>query len=229
MARLKAIDPRTEQALVANVVDSKHKPYFDALKKHLALGALYAGFKMIRSDDDEKTAGATPSESADETNTADQAASEAVETDTGPPPAAKDQETSILHWFFFPLTTRPGGQTLANLVAWETTSASGRATYFFRLVPPEQAAQLQDPSRLSGLVAEGVQQLNQAIVLLNFRREPIYLPDESLDLQPRFHRYVIARRKIPELQRLRNSFLGRAIHTSPEAWQKQFESYLAKG
>ncbi len=26
----------------------------------------------------------------------------------------------------------------------------------------------------------------------------------------------------------RASFLGRAIHTTPQAWQKQFEAYLAK-
>jgi hypothetical protein len=63
---------------------------------------------------------------------------------------------------------------------------------------------------------------------LNFRREPIYLPDESLEIQPRFRRYAIACRKSPDLVRLRASFLGRAIHTTPEAWQKQFESYLAQ-
>jgi hypothetical protein len=113
-------------------------------------------------------------------------------------------------------------------VAWEATSRSGRATYFFRLVPPEQAAQLQDPSKSPELIEAAIRQLNRAIVLLNFRREPIYLPDDSLQIQPRFHRYAIACRKLPELVRLRSSFLGRAIHTTPQAWQKQFEAYLAK-
>ena len=231
VARLKAIDPRTEPALVANVVDTRLKPYFDALMKHLVPGALYAGFKMIRPDEgDEKSAGpgGTPGESADETNAAaERPTDEAPEPPSDVAPVAGGQETPVLHWFFFPLTAQPGAGAPANLVAWETSSASGRATYFFRLLPPEQASQLQDPSRSSGLIAEALRQLNRAIVLLNFRREPIYLPDESLDLQPRFHRYVIARRKIPELRRLRSSFLGRAIHTSPEAWQQQFESYLA--
>jgi hypothetical protein len=54
------------------------------------------------------------------------------------------------------------------------------------------------------------------------------LPDDSLLLQPRFRRYAIACRKLPELVRLRSSFLGRAIHTTPAAWQKQSESYLAE-
>jgi hypothetical protein len=45
-------------------------------------------------------------------------------------------------------------------------------------------------------------------------------------MQPRYRRYAIACRKIPELRRLRASFLGRAIHTSPTAWQKQVEGFL---
>ena len=69
--------------------------------------------------------------------------------------------------------------------------------------------------------------INRAIVLLNFRREPIYLPDDSLLIQPRFRRYAIACRKLPELVRLRSSFLGRAIHASNDTWQRQFEGFLA--
>jgi hypothetical protein len=95
-------------------------------------------------------------------------------------------------------------------------------------VPPEQGAELQDAAKSAALVEAAIRQLNRAIVVLNFRREPIYLPDDSLQIQPRFRRYAIACRKLPELVRLRSSFLGRALHTSPAAWQKQFESYLAK-
>ena len=141
---------------------------------------------------------------------------------------ARKTAQPILHWFFLPLAAKPGAKFPSNLVAWEATSRSGRATYFFRLVPPEQAAQLQDASKSAALIETAIRQLNRAIVLLNFRREPIYLPDDSLLLQPRFRRYAIACRKLPELVRLRSSFLGRAIHTTPAAWQKQFESYLAK-
>ena len=227
VAALKAIDPRTEQALVVNVVDATLKPYFDVLMEHLAPGELYAGFKMIRPDEERETlsdAGVVSGESAYPTSTSD----EAVDSGEDGPAPPDGQEAPVLHWFFFPLVTRPGARSPANLVAWETTSASGRATYFFRLLPPERAPQLQDSSQSSAIIAAALRQLNRAIVLLNFRREPIYLPDESLDLQARFHRYAIARRKIPELRRLRSSFLGRAIHTSPEAWQKQFENYLAQ-
>ena len=229
VAALKAIDARTEPALVANAVDARLKPYFEALVKNLAPGQLYAGFKMIRPDEDEDTTGQISiAESTYPTGALDQSVEETSEDEANDKPPVKQQEEPILYWFFFPLVKVPDRRVPANLVAWESTSASGRATYLFRPVPPEQAAQLQDPRRSPTVVAEAVRQLNRAIVLLNFRREPIYLPDESLDLQPRFHRYVIARRKIAELQRVRDSFVGRVIHTSPEEWQKQLEGYLAQ-
>jgi hypothetical protein len=78
------------------------------------------------------------------------------------------------------------------------------------------------------LIEDAIQQLNRAIVLLNFRRQPVYLPDDALQLQPRYHRYAVACRRIPELQRLRASFVGRAIHTSPAEWQKQFAAFFAR-
>jgi hypothetical protein len=56
---------------------------------------------------------------------------------------------------------------------------------------------------------------------VNFRREPVYLPDESLDRQPRYHRYAIGARKLPDLRALRGAFLGRAIHSAPEEWAEQ--------
>ena len=34
--------------------------------------------------------------------------------------------------------------------------------------------------------------------------------------------------QIPELREVRASFLGRAIHSSHEAWQKQVEAILSK-
>ena len=148
-----------------------------------------------------------------------------------PAPAAGAEESAeppVLHWFFFPLAATPGAPRPGNLIAWESTSRAGRATYFFRLVPPEQASQLQDPARGPALVDAAVRELNRALILLNFRREPIYLPNDALEIQPRYRRYAIAGRKIPELRRLRASFLGRAIHVSLPAWQKQFESFLAK-
>jgi hypothetical protein len=233
LAKLRAIHAKTEQALAANVVDAKLKPYFDALLAHVPAGNYYAGFKLLREVEDQP-------EKEEEAPTGEAEEHDAESAGAGPeeaaePPAepeaeagAEEESQPVLHWFFLPLAAKPGAKIPSNLVAWEATSRSGRATYFFRLVPPEQAAQLQDASKSAALIETAVRQLNRAIVLLNFRRESIYLPDDSLLLQPRFRRYAIACRKLPELVRLRSSFLGRAIHTTPAAWQKQFDSYLAK-
>ena len=54
LAKLRAIHPKTEQALAANVVDAKLKPYFDALLAHVPAGNYYAGFKLLRKDEDQR-------------------------------------------------------------------------------------------------------------------------------------------------------------------------------
>jgi len=229
LAQLRAIHPRTEQALSVNAVDARLRPYFDTLLEHVPGGNYYAGFKLVRKDEEQAGQGqeATTAETAEPAAEAHQGPTPTAETEADI--SGDEEATPVLHWFFLPLAARPGAKSAGNLVAWEATSSSGRATYFFRLVPPSDAAQLQDPARAPALIDAAIRQLNRAIVLLNFRREPIYLPAESLEIQPRFRRYAIACRKLPELVRLRSSFLGRALHTTPEAWRKQFESYLAQG
>jgi hypothetical protein len=226
LGKLKAIHPKTEQALVANVVDARLKPYFDALLAHVPPGWLYAGFKLIREEEQEPAE--QPAEApAEETATlAAETAEEQVEEPVEEAP--REEEQPILHWFFFPLTAKLGAKLPANLVAWEATSKGGRASYFFRLLPPDEAHQLNDPTRAALAVEAAIRQLNHALVLLNFRREPIYLSDDKLQIQPRYRRYAIACRKLPELRRLRASFLGRAIHTSLPAWRKQVEKFLAQ-
>jgi hypothetical protein len=231
LAMLRAIHPKTAQALAANVVDARLKPYFDALMTHAPAGNYYAGFKLLREgEDQEEEEGEPPPGEAEEDDSESAGAEQAAEIAAEPAAEADAREEAqpILHWFFLPLAVEPGAKFPSNLVAWEATSRSGRATYFFRLVPPEQSTRLQDASTSAALIETAIRQLNRAIVLLNFRREPIYLSDDSLLFQPRFRRYAIACRKLPELVRLRSSFVGRAIHTTPAAWQKQFKAYLAK-
>jgi hypothetical protein len=64
--------------------------------------------------------------------------------------------------------------------------------------------------------------------MLNFRRRPIYLSDDELDADPRFRRYAIAARRMPEVREMRASFLGRAFHSSLEAWRGQVAAILVK-
>jgi hypothetical protein len=229
VSSLNGIHPKTEDALVCHAVDASLRPYFDALKAQTSDQGYFAGFKFVRpepdaggAEDDDAMAQelGVPAEEQNPANRENGAAQDEVEN-------REDAEHPVLHWFFFPLKSSRA-LVPANVVAWEASSRGGRATYFFRLLPPEQATQLQDKGQAAKAIHESIRQLNRAIVLLNFRREPIYLPDDSLDTQPRFHRHAIAQRKIPALRQLRASFLGRALHTSLAAWQKQVQSILAR-
>ena len=143
------------------------------------------GFKFIRTDEE-------PGAEEGETG---EAAADAPATE------AKNEKQPLFFWFFFPLS---GGR-----VAWEATTGSGRATYFFDAPAP---------------VDQAIAHLTRGLALINFRREPVYLSDESLEQQQRFRKYAIGCRKLADLRTLRAAFKGRAIHTSLEAWTAQVEA-----
>jgi len=233
VAKLASINSKIPTALAANAVDKDLKPYYDDLLARTATGALYAGFKLIRPEDKESSgddADATSStdESQDgETHGTAVSTSAADDSGNGAPDADEDAP-EVLYWFFFPIAATAGGAQPGNVVAWEASSRGGRATYFFRLLDPAQAAQLQDSAKAPALLEPGVRRLNRVLGMLNFRRRPIYLSNDDLEMDPKYHRYAIAARRIPELREVRASFLGRAIHSSYEAWQKQVASILGK-
>lgn len=114
------------------------------------------------------------------------------------------EKTPLFFWFFFPLPNQ--------LAAWEATTGAGRATYFFRAPSPFPVS---------------IASLTRGLASVNFRREPVYLPDESLERDPRFHRYAIGARKLPDLRSLRAAYVGRAIHSSLEEWRTQMDALLA--
>jgi hypothetical protein len=109
-------------------------------------------------------------------------------------------EPQLFFWFFFPIAGK-------EVVAWEATTGTGRATYFFRSSVP-------------------VEQLTRGLALINFRREPVYLPDESLAQQPKFRRYAIGARKLADLRTLRGAYLGRGIHSSIDEWKEQISKFV---
>lgn len=190
LAALRGIHPDLPAALAARAVSPRLKPYFEALSARSLPDSLMAGFKFVRPDEDPETPEA--------------------EEDAAPEEAAgagEDRaETPLFFWFFFPLA-RDG--VYSNLVAWEATTGSGRASYFFRAPAPFE---------------ESISVLTRGLAQVNFRREPVYLSDESLARQPRFHRYAIGARKLPELRTLRAAMAGRAIHSTLEEWGARVES-----
>jgi len=122
-------------------------------------------------------------------------------------------------WFFIPVPKK-------NALAMETfvwgegmeqgEEGSGQATYFFRLVSRKD---FRGAEGVGGAIAELIPRLNRALLMINFRREPIYLPDDKLE-DPQYQKYKFSIAKIPGLKELRSAFIGRVIHAELEQWKK---------
>jgi len=220
VSRLAAINPKIPTALTTNAVDKDLKPYYDDLVARNGNGMLYAGFKLIRQENEKEGDAGSDDESSEKSDAAGPESSSITQFPVTQSSDSDWSDEGVLYWFFFPI---PG-----NIIAWEASSKSGRATYFFRMVEPVQAAQLRDPSQAPALIDAAVRRLNRVLGMLNFRRRPIYLSDDQLDMDPKFHRYAISARRLPELRQVRAGFLGRAIHSSFEAWQAQVKGILEK-
>jgi hypothetical protein len=219
LSALAAIHPRIPAALAANAVDTDLKPYYDDLVRRSLPGMIYAGFKLVRPEDQQ---------SSDEEGDED-----------GPgAPDADQSDAKTLYWFFFPLARKPGTTDPANVVAWEACSRSGRATYFFRISTTDDAKGAEKdegkncassaPSASSVVgdkrVDAAIDRISSVLGTLNFRRRPIYLSDDQLEMNPIFRRYAVACQRMPEVREVRASFLGRAIHCTLEEWQAQVEA-----
>ncbi len=119
-------------------------------------------------------------------------------------------KSPLVTWFFCPIPA--AGAVTSGLIAQEVTSETGHATYFFRVDP--------------GADWKGaLRRLNQAMLALDFRRRPIFQSKDDLGRDP----YAFAMTHLPYLRALRESFAGRAIHTSPEAWKASVATILRAG
>ena len=156
--------------------------------------------------------------------------------------------TGMYTWLLFPLVS-PGTNRLSNMVAIEAfndaentgqtnskneeteqseakkESAATGATYFFRIMDKREYAQITDEN-LAQQLDRFIENINRAMIEINFRREPIYLSDNQLQsIDYTQYRFAIA--KIPSLRILRKLFAGRVIHTSTEQWEADVTSLLA--
>jgi hypothetical protein len=138
----------------------------------------------------------------------------------------KEGESDYL-WFLVPVAStdprKPG-----NAVVMEAVSADGesRATYVFRLTGRAAYPNLKTEEALSSEIENFFRAANRALITINFRREPIYLPKEMF-LRPQYARYAYSVSAIPELRTLRWLYVGRVIHSSPEQWQADLADLLA--
>ncbi|MBC7254240.1 MAG: hypothetical protein H5T72_09770 [Actinobacteria bacterium] len=129
-------------------------------------------------------------------------------------------------WFLIPIySTNPNEP--GNAIAMEAISGEGggKATYFFRIVSRKDYPNFKNIEDLHKEVDNFIKRINHCMLAINFRREPIYLPDEKLE-KPQYQKYRFAIAKIPALQQLRQLFIGRVIHSSPEQWEKDVMDLL---
>ncbi len=128
-------------------------------------------------------------------------------------------------WFLIPIY---GSSTkeFGNAIAMEAGSeaGTGKATYFFRIVSRNEYQSL-NTEEMDHRTDELIKKINRCMLAINFRREPIYLPDERLE-EPQYLKYRFAVQKIPSLRILRSLFIGRVIHRSHEQWQKDVMDLL---
>lgn len=104
-----------------------------------------------------------------------------------------------------------------NIMILESLGDSAAATYVFRISADGQAQR--------GEWRQRVLSFNDSMLAVNYRREPIYLPEEALAAE-RYEDYRGALHRSEGLRALRTLFVGRAAHSGFEAWKKTIESYM---
>ena len=126
-------------------------------------------------------------------------------------------------WFLIPVHGETSGTD--SLLAMEVAGGEGgRATYFFRIAGPGERSG-RSPEQLSESIDRASMQINRCMLSINFRREPIYLPEEKLT-EKHYQRYAYAVDNLRPLRKLRQRFVGRVIHRSQKQWQEDVDDLL---
>jgi len=122
-------------------------------------------------------------------------------------------ERDYLFWFLAGLEAG-----VKRFVAVEVVAGTkGFATYVYRC--PEGGTDAE-------AFSDTAKTVSRAMILLNFFREPLYTTQKEIDTG-RFAEYKLAVRKLPYLRAARERFVGRAIHTTAQAWQRSVEKLVA--
>ncbi|MGI6114087.1 MAG: hypothetical protein ACOYEJ_08235 [Mahellales bacterium] len=106
-----------------------------------------------------------------------------------------------------------------------TEKDKGGATYFFRITDREEYKGFKSIEQLNQKTDDIINMLNFSMLMVNFRREPIYLSEKQLK-NPRYLKYRFAIDNLHSLKTLRHLFIGRVIHSSPEQWKQDVMDLL---
>jgi len=101
---------------------------------------------------------------------------------------------------------------IGSALVVEAPSTDDAATYIFKI---------------KGESRDFARTLCRALAAIQFRREPIYLPEAELG-KPPFDRYAEAVRVLPALTDTRSAFIGRAIHNSFDSWTRTICEAIAR-
>ena len=208
-AQLDAIAPRVWTTLVESAVrDRKLKESFEALSALCPADQIAAGIKETNARQDADGEEEEPEEPEE--------APEEEEAEENP-------MTGRVVWFLFPIIS-PERSKPGNAIAVEVANRQGRATYLFRIAPP-QVYREASWDELRSLARDRIRSVSRALVALTFKREPIFLAEDKLR-SGRYSRYRLAMRLSAPLKSARATFVGRAIHG--KAWRRQLEQALAR-
>ena len=135
-----------------------------------------------------------------------------------------DGVTGDYIWFLVPIIADVASSS-GNAIAFEASgSDSSRATYLFRIAGRKEYPGFSASEKK--LTAEAaLERTVNALVEINFRREPIYLDEAALLSEAHTH-YRYAINALPGLRDLRERFIGRVQHVSAEQYVQQIDDLL---
>lgn len=128
-------------------------------------------------------------------------------------------------WFLVPIYNA-NPELPGNAIVMETISGdSSKATYFFKIISRANYLNHDKSQKIDEQINAIIQKINKSMLMVNFRREPIYLSDDKLK-EPQYMKYKFSIERLPELRDLRNMFIGRVIHSSKEQWERDVVDLL---
>ncbi len=102
------------------------------------------------------------------------------------------------------------------LPRWKEEEKQAHDTYFYKII--------MESGRPAEKMDDKIKEIEQALVNLNFAKDPCYKDKRELKHSP----YQYAIRKLPYLRILRKSYVGKASSEDAKEWQKQAKEIMTK-
>lgn len=118
----------------------------------------------------------------------------------------------------------PAADAAAGPAGGAPTAGPGKATYLFRILSRKEYPGASQET-LDTATDAAIKLINDCMLAVNFRREPVYLPDDRLR-EPGYVKYLFSVARLPELRELRGRFVGRVFHYGPDQWKGDLRAAL---